>query len=109
VTAVRRAGHIHDVGRIGVSNQVWSKPAQLTGAEWERVRMRLYLTDRVLTGITGLAHVAAIARAHTSTSTGPATRRASSVRRSVDPSDSSTPPSPISQRWSPAVPGGPFP
>jgi HD-GYP domain-containing protein (c-di-GMP phosphodiesterase class II) len=64
VTAVRRAGHLHDVGRIGVSNQVWSKPAGLTGAEWERVRMHPYLTDRVLTRIPGLARVAAIARAH---------------------------------------------
>lgn len=64
VTAVRRAGHLHDIGRIGVSNQVWSKPAELTGAEWERVRMHPYLTDRVLTRIPGLAHVAAIARAH---------------------------------------------
>ncbi|MFD1504311.1 HD domain-containing protein [Georgenia yuyongxinii] len=64
VAAVRRAGHLHDIGRIGVSNQVWAKPAPLTGAEWERVRMHPYLTDRVLTGIPGLAHVAAIARAH---------------------------------------------
>lgn len=64
VTAVRRAGHLHDVGRIGVSNQVWSKPAPLSGAEWERVRMHPYLTDRVLTRIPGLAQVAAIARAH---------------------------------------------
>ncbi|MCS5718755.1 LuxR C-terminal-related transcriptional regulator [Herbiconiux sp. CPCC 205763] len=64
VTAIRRAGHLHDIGRIGVSNQVWSKPAELTGAEWERVRMYPYLTDRVLTRITGLDHVAAIARAH---------------------------------------------
>ena len=62
--AVRRAGHLHDVGRIGVSNQIWSKPAGLTGAEWERVRMHPYLTDRVLTRIPGLAHVASIARAH---------------------------------------------
>jgi HD-GYP domain-containing protein (c-di-GMP phosphodiesterase class II) len=64
VAAVRRAGHLHDVGRIGVSNQVWSKPTGLTGAEWERVRMHPYLTDRVLTRIPGLAPVAAIARAH---------------------------------------------
>ena len=64
VTAVRRAGRLHDVGRLGVSNQVWSKPAELTGAEWERVRMHPYLTDRVLTRIPGLAQVAAIARAH---------------------------------------------
>ncbi|UUZ59747.1 hypothetical protein LP418_01090 [Nocardioides sp. B-3] len=39
VVAVRRAGHLHDVGRIGVSNRVWSKPAELTASEWERVRM----------------------------------------------------------------------
>ena len=64
VIAVRRAGHLHDVGRIGVSNQVWSKPAELTASEWERVRMHPYLTDRVLTRIPGLAQVAAIARAH---------------------------------------------
>lgn len=64
VVAVRRAGHLHDVGRIGVSNQVWSKPAELTASEWERVRMHPYLTDRVLTRIPGLAQVAAIARAH---------------------------------------------
>lgn len=64
VTSVRRAGHLHDVGRIGVSNQLWSRPAELTGAEWERVRMHPYLTDRVLTRIPGLAQVAAIARAH---------------------------------------------
>jgi len=64
VVAVRRAGHLHDIGRIGVSNQVWSKPGELTGAEWERVRMHPYLTDRVLTRIPGLARVAAIARVH---------------------------------------------
>ncbi len=64
VDAVRRAGHLHDVGRLGVSNQVWSKPDELTGAEWERVRMHPYLTDRVLKRIPGLADVAAIARSH---------------------------------------------
>ena len=64
VDAVRRAGHLHDVGRLGVSNGVWSKAGDLTGAEWERVRMHPYLTGRVLTGIPGLADVAAIARAH---------------------------------------------
>ena len=64
VTDVRRAGHLHDVGRIGVSNQVWSKGSALSGAEWERVRMHPYFTDRVLTRIPGLARVAAIARTH---------------------------------------------
>ena len=62
--AVRRAGHLHDAGRLGVSNQVWSKPGELTSAEWERVRLHPYLTDRVLTRIPALAKVAAIARSH---------------------------------------------
>jgi HD-GYP domain-containing protein (c-di-GMP phosphodiesterase class II) len=64
VTDLRRAGFLHDVGRIGVSNQVWSKPGELSDAEWERVRMHPYFTDRVLTRIPGLARIAAIARAH---------------------------------------------
>ncbi len=64
VGTIRRAGHLHDVGRLGVSNQVWSKPTGLTTAEWERVRMHPYLTDRVLTRIPGLAAERAVARAH---------------------------------------------
>ena len=64
VIDVRRAGHLHDVGRMGISNQLWSKGSDLSGAEWERVRMHPYFADRVLTRIPGLARVAAIARAH---------------------------------------------
>ncbi|MDL9938145.1 HD domain-containing phosphohydrolase [Gordonia sp. ABSL1-1] len=64
VDMVRRAGHLHDVGRIGVSSQVWSKPGELSAEEWERVRMHPYLTDRVLTRIPGLRDVARVARGH---------------------------------------------
>jgi HD-GYP domain-containing protein (c-di-GMP phosphodiesterase class II) len=64
IDATRRAGWLHDVGRIGVSNQIWSKAGDLTAAEWERVRMHPYLTDRVLTRIPGLRDVARIARTH---------------------------------------------
>lgn len=64
VTTVRRAGHLHDVGRLGVTNQVWSKPAELNASEWERVRMHPYLTDRVLTRISGLDAERRVARSH---------------------------------------------
>ena len=57
-------GHLHDLGRLGVSNQVWSKPADLSPPEWERVRMHPYLTERVLDRIPGLGAVRTIARAH---------------------------------------------
>ena len=57
VTLTRRAGHVHDLGRIGVSNQIWSKPAALTAAEFERVRLHPYLTVRILSRVSGLEQV----------------------------------------------------
>lgn len=53
VVLSRRAGHIHDIGRIGVSNQIWSKPRELTAAEFERVRLHPYLTGRMLHQVPG--------------------------------------------------------
>ena len=64
VTLTRRAGHVHDLGRIGVSNQIWSKPAALTAAEYERVRLHPYLTVRILSQVSGLEQVAALAGNH---------------------------------------------
>ena len=109
VTAVRRAGHLHDVGRIGVSNQVWSKPAELTGAEWERVRMHPYLTDRVLTRIPGLAQVAAIARAHHEHLDGSGYPLGLAGTALGRPERLWPPPSPTSRRWSPGRTARPRP
>lgn len=64
VGTLRRAGHLHDLGRLGVTNQVWSKAGDLGPAEWERVRMHPYLTERVLDRIPGLGPVRTVARAH---------------------------------------------
>ncbi|WP_166983052.1 HD domain-containing phosphohydrolase [Paramicrobacterium fandaimingii] len=64
ITTIRRAAYVHDAGRLGVSNQIWSKSGDLTKAEWERVRMYPYLTDRVLSRIPGFGRVAVIARCH---------------------------------------------
>ncbi len=64
VTLIRRAGYVHDLGRIGVSNQVWSKPASLTAAEFERVRLHPYLTVRILSQVSGLQEVATLAGNH---------------------------------------------
>lgn len=44
---VRRAGYIHDVGRVGISSSIWCKPYSLTETEWEKVRLYPYYTDRV--------------------------------------------------------------
>ena len=45
---LRRAGLIHDLGRVGVSSAIWNKPGPLTESEWERVRLHPYYTERIL-------------------------------------------------------------
>ncbi|GAC1363048.1 MAG: HD domain-containing protein [Ktedonobacteraceae bacterium] len=64
VTAIRRAGYLHDLGRIGVSNTIWDKPGPLSDTEWERVRLHPYYTGRVLARVKGLGPVCAIAVQH---------------------------------------------
>jgi hypothetical protein len=54
IATVRRAGLLHDLGRLGVSNAIWDKPGPLTPAETERVRLHPYLAERVLAGATPL-------------------------------------------------------
>ena len=36
---LRRAGLVHDLGRVAVENGIWDKPGPLTTSEWERVRL----------------------------------------------------------------------
>ena len=64
VADLRRAGWVHDLGRVGVSAGVWGKPGHLTPDEWEQVRLHPYLTDRVLQHSTYLQRLARLASAH---------------------------------------------
>jgi HD-GYP domain-containing protein (c-di-GMP phosphodiesterase class II) len=64
VVVLRRAGLIHDLGRLGVSNAVWDKPGPVTEAESERVRLHPYLTERMLARVSALDHSREIAARH---------------------------------------------
>jgi len=48
VTTLRRAGLVHEFGRLGVSNSIWDKPGSLGAGEWERVRLHPYYAERML-------------------------------------------------------------
>jgi HD-GYP domain-containing protein (c-di-GMP phosphodiesterase class II) len=61
---LRRAGLLHDVGRIGVPNTIWDKPGPLTETEMERVRMHPYLTQRTFSRSPRLAQLAHVAAEH---------------------------------------------
>jgi DNA-binding CsgD family transcriptional regulator len=64
VRELRRAGLVHDLGRMGVSNALWDRAGPLTVAEHERVRLHPYLTERILGRVPGLAGLGRIAGAH---------------------------------------------
>ncbi len=64
VRDLRRAGLIHDLGRLGVSNAIWDKRGPLGRGEWERVRMHPYLTERMLHDAPSLAPLGQIAVGH---------------------------------------------
>jgi HD-GYP domain-containing protein (c-di-GMP phosphodiesterase class II) len=64
VRTLRRAGLVHDLGRLGISNAIWDKPGPLGAGEWERLRMHPYLTERMLRQSEALAPLAAIAVQH---------------------------------------------
>jgi HD-GYP domain-containing protein (c-di-GMP phosphodiesterase class II) len=64
VRTLRRAGLVHGLGRLGVSNSIWDKPGPLGTGEWERVRLHPYITERMLHQSEALAPLGAIALAH---------------------------------------------
>ena len=64
VAAVRHAGRVHDLGRVSVPNSVWDKPAALNPADWERVRLHSYYSERVLAGSAVLGPYGRLAGLH---------------------------------------------
>jgi HD-GYP domain-containing protein (c-di-GMP phosphodiesterase class II) len=46
--ALRRAGLVHNVGRVAVTASIWNKPGPLSRDEQEKVRLYPYYTERVL-------------------------------------------------------------
>jgi putative nucleotidyltransferase with HDIG domain len=61
---VRRAALLHDLGRAAVPIGIWEKPGPLTSAEWERVRIHAYHTERILARSEALAPLAPVAGMH---------------------------------------------
>lgn len=48
VRFVRRAGLLHDLGRVGVPNTLWDRVTPLSESEHERIRLHSYYTERML-------------------------------------------------------------
>ncbi|MGB8382616.1 MAG: HD domain-containing phosphohydrolase, partial [Dermatophilaceae bacterium] len=64
VTVVRRAGLVHDVGKVGVPFQVWQHHGARSADDWEKIRLHPYYTERTLSGSPYLTELAQVARCH---------------------------------------------
>ena len=64
VASVRRAGLVHDIGRVSVHPRTWHRTGPLTPDETEQVRLHAYHTERVLLRAPALAPLAPLAGAH---------------------------------------------
>jgi putative nucleotidyltransferase with HDIG domain len=60
----RRAGLLHDIGKLGVPNTILDKPAALDEAEFEQIRRHPELTRRILAPIPTFDRVAELGAAH---------------------------------------------
>ena len=63
VALTRRAGLVHDVGRVSVPAGTWKKKGPLSVTEREQVRLHAYMTERILARSPVLAPLARIAGA----------------------------------------------
>jgi HD-GYP domain-containing protein (c-di-GMP phosphodiesterase class II) len=61
---VRRAGLVHDLGRVAVPARVWAGSGPLSAADAEQVRLHPYYSERVLASSPFLARLADIGSHH---------------------------------------------
>jgi len=64
VRSVRLAGHLHDIGRVGVSSWIWDKAGRLSATERAQVELHPYHTEQILSRVPALAEVARLAGQH---------------------------------------------
>ena len=64
LTGLRRAGLLHDIGKLGVSNLILDKPGRLDDEEWAEMRRHPELTVRILERVRAFQGLAELAGAH---------------------------------------------
>jgi len=63
-TAIRRGALLHDVGKIGVPDQILHKPGPLTPEEWDNMKRHPMIGYDMLKDISFLSQAATIVRCH---------------------------------------------
>lgn len=59
---LRTAALLHDIGKVGVPDEILHKPGPLTESEWEMMRQHPAIGERIIRAIPGLGPIAKIVR-----------------------------------------------
>lgn len=64
LTTLRRAGLLHDIGKLSVPNSILDKRGSLTAEEWTCVQQHPRFTYEILSRVQGFAEIATVAAQH---------------------------------------------
>lgn len=64
ITALRRGGYLHDLGKIGIPDQVLLKPGKLTGDEWTVMKRHVEIGVEICSPLHSLQPVLPLIRHH---------------------------------------------
>jgi putative nucleotidyltransferase with HDIG domain len=64
IEKVRTAGRLHDIGKIGIREEILSKQGPLTDAEYEHVKQHVIVGSQILSPLVHLKEVIAFVRSH---------------------------------------------
>lgn len=62
ISRIRTAALLHDIGKVGVPDEILHKPGPLSDREWEIMRQHPVIGERIMRAIPGLGAVARIVR-----------------------------------------------
>jgi HD-GYP domain-containing protein (c-di-GMP phosphodiesterase class II) len=85
------SARLHDIGKLGVSQTILSKPAELTGVEWAEMYRHAEIGERIIVSTLELSHLARVIRAGHERWDGRGIQTGCTVTRSRSPAALSSP------------------
>jgi putative two-component system response regulator len=64
IAALQIGGYLHDIGKVGIADNILLKPGPLTPEEYERMKQHTVIGDRLCGELRSLRHVRPIVRHH---------------------------------------------